>query len=142
MGPYLHFVLYTVWWQLWIWSKQCDHFCQLGVGRQNLFQLHKTGLIIFEFTVRNFCFFMIFFCFFSCARGFYGQRCEFKELEHHNLVLRSHTSSKCILGLTHYPCWNVQDDFKKIDLYKFVLDDAKNKFTIYWLKILCISTSF
>ena len=41
---------------------------------------------------------------FSCARGFYGQRCEFKELDHHNIALRSHTSSKCILGITHYPC--------------------------------------
>ena len=41
---------------------------------------------------------------FSCARGFYGQRCEFKELDHHNIALRSQTSSKCILGITHYPC--------------------------------------
>jgi len=40
-----------------------------------------------------------------CASDFYGQRCEFKGVNTHNIVLRSHSSSKCVLGITHYPCW-------------------------------------
>ena len=48
----------------------------------------------------------LFFAIFRCASGFSGQRCEFKTVDSsHSIVLRSHTSSKCVLGLTHYPCW-------------------------------------
>lgn len=39
-----------------------------------------------------------------CASDYYGQRCEFKGVNTHNIVLRSHSSSKCVLGITHYPC--------------------------------------
>ena len=46
--------------------------------------------------------------FFRCATGYLGKRCEQKDpYSGKSAVRNSHwRSSICLLGITHYPCWN------------------------------------
>ena len=75
-----------------------------SAGQKNQMHTLKIGKTIFK---NSDIFYLIYFSpNFRCACGFSGQRCEFKTVDSsHSIVLRSHTSSKCVLGLTHYPCW-------------------------------------
>ena len=76
---------------------------------------------------------------FRCASGFRGKRCEQKDVYENGMVW-GHRVSRCVLGITHFPCWT-----NNLLWTKFCTERSQNlrkwthlkQLTFYWNQLEC-----